>query len=73
LRGTSGGSASLARIAEKRGIEKTAIIRVRAGIGYALAEAMDDGHCGLPVAELLRLTEKLIEVSAVLMETALAL
>jgi exodeoxyribonuclease V alpha subunit len=34
---------------------------------------MDDGHCGLPVAELLRLTEKLIEVSAVLMETALAL
>ena len=61
------------RIAEKLGIEKTATIRVRAGIGYALAEAMDEGHCGLPVADLLHLTEKLIEVSATLIETGLAL
>jgi exodeoxyribonuclease V alpha subunit len=60
-------------IAEKLGIEKTAMIRVSAGIGYALAEAMDEGHCGLPVEELLRHTEKLIEVPAVLIETALAL
>src|SRR5271156_1059930 len=36
-------------IAGKLGIGKTAMIRVRAGIGYALAHAMDDGHCGLPV------------------------
>ena len=36
------------QIAEKLGIEKTAMIRVRAGISYALAEAMEDGHCGLP-------------------------
>src|SRR5262245_22684317 len=35
-------------IAMKLGIEKTATIRVRAGISYALTEAMDDGHCGLP-------------------------
>ena len=28
------------------------MIRARAGIGYALAEAMDEGHCGLPVDEL---------------------
>ena len=35
-------------IAMKLGIEKTAMVRVRAGIGYALTEAMDDGHCGLP-------------------------
>ena len=34
-------------IAMKLGIEKTAMIRVRAGISYALTEAMDDGHCGL--------------------------
>jgi hypothetical protein len=32
----------------KLGIEKNATIRVRAGISYALTEAMDDGHCGLP-------------------------
>ena len=52
---------------------KTALIRVRAGISYALAEAMDDGHCGLPVEELVPLTEKLLEVSAELVETALNL
>ena len=37
------------QVAAKLGIEKTAMIRVRAGISYALAEAMDEGHCGLPV------------------------
>jgi len=39
------------QIAVKLGIEKTALIRVCAGISYALAEAMDEGHCGLPVEE----------------------
>src|SRR3984957_2519511 len=34
-------------IAMRLGIEKTAMIRVRAGISYALTEAMDEGHCGL--------------------------
>ena len=51
-------------IAEKLGIEKTAMIRVRAGISYALTEAMGDGHCGLPVKELVALAEKLLEVPA---------
>jgi hypothetical protein len=32
----------------KLGIEKTAMVRLRAGISYALTEAMDEGHCGLP-------------------------
>jgi len=36
------------KVAEKLGIAKTAMIRVRAGVSYALAEAMDEGHCGLP-------------------------
>ena len=39
-------------IAMKLGVEKTAMIRVRAGISYALTEAMDGGHCGLPTEEL---------------------
>ena len=39
-------------IAMRLGIEKTAMVRVRAGIGHALAEAMDEGHCGLPEEEL---------------------
>jgi len=61
------------QIAAKLGIGKTALIRVRAGISYALAEAMDEGHCGLPVEELVPLTQKLLEVPAELVETALGL
>jgi exodeoxyribonuclease V alpha subunit len=45
-------------IAMKLGIEKAAMVRVRAGISYALTEAMDDGHCGLPIAELTVQTER---------------
>jgi len=40
----------------------TAMVRVRAGISYALTEAMDEGHCGLPIEELITLAEKLLEV-----------
>jgi exodeoxyribonuclease V alpha subunit len=43
------------QIAAKLGIEKGALIRVRAGVSFALAEAMDDGHCGLPHEVLLAL------------------
>ena len=60
-------------IAEKLGIEKTAMIRVRAGISYALTEAMGDGHCGLPVEELVALAEKLLEVPEELIGTAVDL
>ena len=49
-------------IAERLGIEKTAMIRVRAGISFALTEAMGDGHCGLPAAELTTLAVKLLAV-----------
>ena len=67
------GFASADRIAMRLGIEKAATIRVRAGISHALAEAMDDGHCGLPAEELVRLAEKLLEVPAALIHAALAL
>ncbi len=60
-------------IALKLGIERTAMIRVRAGISYALTEAMDDGHCGLPTADLVPLAEALLDVPADLIGTALAL
>jgi exodeoxyribonuclease V alpha subunit len=61
------------QIAAKVGIEKTALVRIRAGISYALAEAMNEGHCGLPAEELTALTAKLLEVSDDLIATALAL
>jgi exodeoxyribonuclease V alpha subunit len=60
-------------IAMKLGIDKTAMIRVRAGISYALTAAMDEGHCGLPTDELVPLAEKLLEVPQELIRTALDL
>src|SRR6516165_8284047 len=60
-------------IAMRLGIEKTAMIRLRAGVSFALAEAMDDGHCGLPTGELIPLAEGLLEAPAQLIESALDL
>jgi exodeoxyribonuclease V alpha subunit len=60
-------------IAARLGIEKTAMIRARAGIRFTLTEAMDDGHCGLPLDELVPMAERLLEIQAPLIEEALAL
>ena len=60
-------------IAMKLGMDKSALVRIRAGISYALTEAMNAGHCGLPLSELVPLAEKLLEVPATLIGTALAL
>ncbi|MGH7066420.1 MAG: SF1B family DNA helicase RecD2 [Acetobacteraceae bacterium] len=69
IRGIGFKSADL--IAERLGIAKTAPIRVAAGIGHALAEAMDEGHCGLPREQLLTLAARLIAVPQPLVEMAL--
>src|SRR5437660_11287919 len=60
-------------IAMRLGIEKTAMIRVRAGISYALTEAMDEGHCGLPAEVLVPSTIELLGVQKELVQTALDL
>jgi exodeoxyribonuclease V alpha subunit len=57
----------------KLGIEKTAMIRLRAGTSYALTEAMDEGHCGLPKDQLIPLAEELLEALKELILTALEL
>jgi len=67
------GSKTADAIAMKLGIEKTAMVRVRAGISYALTEAMDDGHCGLPTEELGPLAVELLEVPKNPVQTALDL
>ena len=59
-------------IAAKLGVEKTAPQRLRAGVSFALQTATDEGHCGLPVAMLVTLAEKLLEVDAALIRTAIA-
>jgi len=57
-------------VAGKLGIEPTAMIRVRAGMSFALAEATGEGHCGLPVGELTAQTAALIEVPTSRIETS---
>src|ERR1700722_13811382 len=58
-------------IAERLGIARTAMIRARAGIAYTLAEAMTNGHCGLPEDELLAQAEKLLEIPTGILTEAL--
>ena len=60
-------------IAIRLGVAKVAMIRVRAGISYALTEAMDEGHCGLPTEQLVPLAVELLEVPKELVEAALEL
>ena len=59
------------QIAEKLGIEKTAMIRARAGIAYTLTKAVSEGHCGLPVDDLMLMAEKLLEIPPDILRDAL--
>jgi exodeoxyribonuclease V alpha subunit len=65
------GFRSADQIAANLGIDKTAMVRVRAGISYALAQAMDEGHCGLPVGRLVELAAELLAVPRDLVTAAL--
>jgi exodeoxyribonuclease V alpha subunit len=49
------------------------MVRVRAGVSFALGEAMEEGHCGLPEGELTPLVGGLLEVEEDLVRAALAL
>ena len=59
-------------IAMKLGMTREAPQRVRAGISFALQEATDEGHCGLPVEELVKLATTLLEVDEGVICTALS-
>jgi len=61
------------QVAEKLGIEKTAMIRARAGISYTLTEAVSEGHCGLPEDDLFPAAEKLLEIPTTILRDALQL
>ena len=58
-------------LARKLGIEPTAMIRVRAGISHALAQALDEGQCGLPREDLLQRAGQLLDVPGDLVVQAL--
>jgi exodeoxyribonuclease V alpha subunit len=61
------------RIASTLGIEKTAMIRARAGIGYTLSQATDEGHCGLPMTDLMPAASRLLDIPEALVSEALGL
>ena len=61
------------KIASNIGIEKTSLVRARAGISYALAKSMNHGHCGLPEDELVPVAEQLLEIPRSIIEEALVL
>jgi exodeoxyribonuclease V alpha subunit len=49
------------------------MIRARAGISYALNEAISEGHCGLPRDDLLVMAQKLLDIPADILTDALGL
>ena len=58
-------------LAMRLGIEKTALIRIQAGVGFTLLEATSDGHCGLPAQELLTRASELLEAPSDLVQQAI--
>lgn len=58
-------------MAMKMGMTREAPQRVRAGVSFALQEATDDGHCGLPVDNLVTLATKLLDVNKTIVRAAL--
>jgi exodeoxyribonuclease V alpha subunit len=60
-------------IAQRLGIEKTSMVRARAGISYALVEAINDGHCALPQDGLLEAASQILEIPKASLVDALAL
>ena len=60
-------------LAQKLGIPKTSMLRARAGISYALLQAVGNGDCGLPEEDLLALAERLLEIGRDTLVEALTL
>lgn len=65
------GFATADRIAQSLGIDRNSPLRARAGLVFVLFEAQDDGHCGLPIHELIALTQKMLDVDISIIEEAL--
>jgi len=61
------------KIALTLGIERSSLMRARAGIGYALLIATKDGHCGLPTYQLLERAQELLGVENKIVQEALHL
>ena len=67
------GFISADKIAKNIGIKEDSIIRARAGIGFALMEALSEGHIALPLDLLIKTSEKLLSINKSILERALEL
>ncbi len=65
------GFKSADQIAAHLGIEPTAPMRVQAGVSYALLEATNAGHCGLPATTLTQQAATLLDVPSTLVHEAI--
>lgn len=65
------GFLSADKIAQNIGIEKDSLVRAQAGLNHVLLESMDEGHCALPLQELLVRTEALLEIPQAILLKAL--
>lgn len=52
------------KMAQSMGIPHDSVMRAKAGVMHILATAAGEGHCGLPIKDLLESTEKLLDVSS---------
>src|SRR3954468_3223891 len=66
------GFLSADRIAAAFGIARDSLLRIRAGLSHVLSEAMAEGHCGLPRAELIEASVRVLEVETGLVEQGIA-
>jgi len=60
------------RIARQVGVPPDALDRRRAALQHVLAEAVDQGHCALPLSELRDRTAALVELAAATIDEAIA-
>ncbi len=59
------------QIAQKMGVPHDSLLRACAGLGHVLLEATHEGHCALPVALLKQEADKLLQVPAQILDSAL--
>lgn len=71
IRGISFTSADT--IAIQMGIPQDSIIRARSGLNHMLATVMGEGHCGLPVLQLLDSAQSLLNINQDILKNALDL
>jgi exodeoxyribonuclease V alpha subunit len=57
-------------IAQKIGIEKTSLLRAKAGVSHALFEEVGNGHCAYPKTMILPQAAQLLDIPLAIIETA---